>query len=354
MWITWGSLFGMLPKGGDAIWSSGADLMYGEDSNESQESLTKTSISPTVVWNNGTDEICPSALTVPHNTSPTSEAPMNGEGLTLSELNIPPSRTWSMTNTIDYLFEHGGGSSSIFSPDAKQGWKKRASSKDNRKHWSDPVATPLPKAPSLKIYCLYGIGLPTERSYYYKVDCENLEGTSNIEQNQTCSADVGSDRHETQVSQCKNSTAQSTIPKEEPPEAPFTIDTSAKDESQNVHSGVRFSDGDATVPLISLGYMCQKWSQPKNKHNPSGIKVYTRESKSETRMSLSDLGRGGPKSADHVDILGNLGVIEDLVRVASGFEVEQKVNEDRIESDLKEIMRRIDEHDFGGLNSVLR
>ena len=100
--------------------------------------------------------------------------------------------------------------------------------------------------------------------------------------------------------------------------------------------------------------MCQKWSQPKNKHNPSGIKVYTRESEHKVQSSLSDPGRGGPSSGEHVDILGNIGVIEDVVRIATGFEVEEKVNEDRIVSDLKRIMQDIDAHDLGGSNSVVR
>mmetsp|Transcript_24034 Transcript_24034/g.50322 ORF Transcript_24034/g.50322 Transcript_24034/m.50322 type:complete len:755 (+) Transcript_24034:173-2437(+) len=371
LWLTWGSLFGMLPKGGDAIWGIGADYIDGDVSkNEtdsemndpftkaSQKSPTKTPLVPVIVWNNGTDEICPSLTsslenTIP-NTTPTADAQeMNDqEGLNLPDLKIPPSRTWSMKETVDFLFEHGGPSS-IFSPDTKKGWKTRASSKDKQKHWSDPLATPLPLAPSLKIYCLYGTGIPTERSYYYKVSCDKLEGNSNINQNQTsCPED---DQNEKEVTQCNDtSIVQDVTGKEEPPEAPFTIDTTANCKSNNVQSGVRFSDGDGSVPLISLGYMCQKWSQAKNKHNPSGIKVYTRERKSKAQVRLSDPGRGGPASGEHVDILGNVGVLEDIVRIATGFDVEEKVDEDKIVSDLKRIMEKIDGHELGGSDNSVR
>ena len=55
------------------------------------------------------------------------------------------------------------------------------------------------------------------------------------------------------ITGCSNGTQD--ISADEPPEAPFLIDTSAKDETRNISNGVRFSDGDATVPLVSLGYM---------------------------------------------------------------------------------------------------
>jgi len=62
---------------------------------------------------------------------------------------------------------------------------------------------------------------------------------------------------------------------------------------------------DGTVPLISLGYMCDKgWKD--SLYNPAGIKVITREYYHETASSF-DL-RGGSKTADHVDILGNYAV----------------------------------------------
>lgn len=34
----------------------------------------------------------------------------------------------------------------------------------------DPLSTPLPKAPRMRMYCGYGHGLPTERAYHYKHD----------------------------------------------------------------------------------------------------------------------------------------------------------------------------------------
>ena len=40
------------------------------------------------------------------------------------------------------------------------------------KYYFNPLMCPLPKAPSLKLYCMYGHNIPTERSYSYL----NLEG----------------------------------------------------------------------------------------------------------------------------------------------------------------------------------
>lgn len=34
-------------------------------------------------------------------------------------------------------------------------------------YYFNPLKCPLPKAPSMEMYCLYGVGIPTERSYYY-------------------------------------------------------------------------------------------------------------------------------------------------------------------------------------------
>ena len=33
--------------------------------------------------------------------------------------------------------------------------------------WINPLESRLPLAPNMRIYCLYGVGKPTERSYWY-------------------------------------------------------------------------------------------------------------------------------------------------------------------------------------------
>lgn len=43
----------------------------------------------------------------------------------------------------------------------------RKCSADPGNYYFDPLKCPLPNAPSMNLYCLYGIGVPTERSYYY-------------------------------------------------------------------------------------------------------------------------------------------------------------------------------------------
>mmetsp|Transcript_26052 Transcript_26052/g.53809 ORF Transcript_26052/g.53809 Transcript_26052/m.53809 type:complete len:755 (+) Transcript_26052:198-2462(+) len=354
LWNTWGSLFGMLPKGGDAIWGVGADIVSGidesENSTEYTYSLSSTDgrFTPEIIWNNGTDDFCPVSTPPVDNATPVDENYTKEEGFIHSNLRIPPSRKWSMSETIDYIFQNGGGygptisSSSIFSFNSKDGFKKRTPAKEMKKHWHDPTAVPLPRAPSMKIYCLYGTGIPTERAYYYKVACDKLDDVLSTKGNQTCGENEQT---------CESET---TMINEEPPESPFYIDTKITDLSQNIHYGVRFSDGDTSVPLLSLGYMCQKWAEPKSRHNPSGMKVFTRERKHEAEPSLTDPGRGGPHSGEHVDILGNVGVIEDVVRIATGYEVEEKVDHDIIVSQLKNIMKSIDSHPFGGLKNVVK
>lgn len=347
LWNSWFSLFGMLPKGGEAIWGSGSDL------EESKGGETTDSI-PTIVWNNSTTEaLCtsPSSTSIYENTTPTDEQPTIDNGFTDGEfdLHIPASKHWSMDDTIDHIVRTGGGykSSTVgstFSFDSKQGWRERRSS-TKRKHWHDPVASPLPYAPSLKMYCLYGTGLPTERSYYYHLSCDKVSVPKDVDADQTCMAD-GTEATTT----CSNGTTDSDG---NPPESPFYIDVAAKSDLRNITSGVRFSDGDGSVPLLSLGYMCQKFAEPRSRHNPSGIKVFTRERKHDAEISLADPGRGGPRSGEHVDILGNIGVIEDVVRIATGLDVEEMVDKDIIVSDLKNIVKRLDQHPFGGLKHAV-
>lgn len=90
---------------------------------------------------------------------------------------------------------------------------------EDDRYWTNPLESPLPNAPHMKIYCMYGVGKTTERAYAYQ---ENLATSS-----------------------CRSS-------------VPFTIDTTAYDLEKNLINGVFESDGDGTVPLVSNGFMCVK------------------------------------------------------------------------------------------------
>ncbi|TVY81822.1 Phospholipid:diacylglycerol acyltransferase [Lachnellula suecica] len=165
-----------------------------------------------------------------------------------------------------------------------------ANEKDPRK-WINPLETRLPLAPNLKIYCFYGIGKPTERSYFY--------------------------RH---------------------PENPFThinitIDTGLT--QGNIDHGVILGEGDGTVNLLSTGYMCnQGWNM--HRYNPAGVKIKVYEMPHEPdRFSP----RGGPKTGDHVDILGRQSLNDLILRVAAGKGDDIGEN---VVSDIKKYADRID------------
>ncbi|KAL6400425.1 phospholipid:diacylglycerol acyltransferase [Ilyonectria robusta] len=145
-----------------------------------------------------------------------------------------------------------------------------ANRKDPRK-WINPLETRLPLAPSLKIFCFYGVGKPTERAYYYRAPDQPALTTLNI-----------------------------------------TIDTGYV--AGEVDHGVIMGEGDGTVNLISTGYMCNRGWHMK-RYNPAGLKVTVVEMPHEPDRFNP---RGGPRTADHVDILGRHNLNELLLMVAAG------------------------------------
>ncbi|KAF9419747.1 hypothetical protein BGZ94_009318 [Podila epigama] len=156
--------------------------------------------------------------------------------------------------------------------------------------WTNPLEVRLPKASAMKIYCLYGVGKPTERSYSYN---RMSDLTPPI-----------LDQRPDNVSDESASTPN------------IYIDTAVHDDKLGISYGIHQGDGDGTVPLLSTGYMCvEGWN--KKLYNPSGIKVITREFTHRTSPSPVDI-RGGKRTADHVDILGNFQVAKDILSIAAG------------------------------------
>ncbi|KAH7519030.1 hypothetical protein JRO89_XSUnG0149500 [Xanthoceras sorbifolium] len=144
------------------------------------------------------------------------------------------------------------------------------------KYWSNPLETKLPNAPDMEIFSMYGVGIPTERAYVYKLS---------------------------PLTECY---------------IPFQIDTSAEDKDDGgcLKDGVYSVDGDETVPVLSAGFMCAKGWRGKTRFNPSGIRTYIREYDHSPPSNLLE-GRG-TQSGAHVDIMGNFALIEDVIRVAAG------------------------------------
>ncbi|CAI9778360.1 unnamed protein product [Fraxinus pennsylvanica] len=160
----------------------------------------------------------------------------------------------------------------------------------------------------MEIYCSYGVGIPTERSYVYK---QSPSGCQAPDMEIYCSYGVG-------------------IPTER----------SSADGSDNgcLKGGVFFVGGDESVPVLSAGFMCTKGWRGKTQFNPSGISTYIREYKHKSPANLLE-GRGSESGA-HVDILGNVALIEDVLRVAAGTSGSE-LGRDRIYSDIMKMSKKI-------------
>ncbi|KAI9076243.1 hypothetical protein K1719_041816 [Acacia pycnantha] len=171
----------------------------------------------------------------------------------------------------------------------------------HHKYWSNPLETQLPEAPNMEIYCLYGVGIPTERPYVYQLSASEKRSTIR-----------------------------------------FQINSSAEeDEGRCLKGGVYFGDGDESVPVISAGFMCAKGWRGRTRFNPSAISTYVREYiHKQASPSLLQRMRG-LESGDHIDIMRNYELIEDVVRVAAGA-TGSDIGGDRIFSDIIGMSKRID------------
>ncbi|KAK2779886.1 hypothetical protein FQN52_002366 [Onygenales sp. PD_12] len=211
-------------------------------------------------------------------------APDDNEGQPLSfgnMLNFKPSNTSQMQQNLtvdtglDYLFTH---TDDWYRDQVLQNYshgiahttKEVENNENDPRKWLNPLEARLPLAPNLKIYCFYGVGKPTERSYFYQQETDPFSKLN------------------------------------------VSIDTSVT--NGIIDRGVVMSEGDGTVNLLSLGYMCAKgWGI--KRYNPAGAKVKVFEMPHEPdRFSP----RGGPNTGDHVDILGRSSLNELILRVAGG------------------------------------
>ncbi|MCJ1307757.1 hypothetical protein MMC25_001405 [Agyrium rufum] len=205
----------------------------------------------------------------------------------------------TVEESIDYLLEH---SDSWYQDQVRHAYSHgvahttaevEANAKDQRK-WINPLETRLPLAPNLKVYCFYGMGKPTERSYFYREDLDPLSKLN------------------------------------------VTIDTSII--KGNIDHGVVLGEGDGTVSLLSTGYMCAKgWHI--RRYNPAGVKIKVYEMPHEPdRFSP----RGGPNTGDHVDILGRSSLNDLVLRVAAGKGEEI---EDHFVSNIREYADKVKVHE---------
>lgn len=149
--------------------------------------------------------------------------------------------------------------------------KTRAEVVSNEKDpskWSNPLEVPLPNAPDLEIYSLYGVGKDTERAYYYRDSSNDTTTPLNA-----------------------------------------VIDYESM-EKGSVVTGP--GDGTISLPCHAINH---RWKDRNSKFNPGGSKVKVVEMLH--KPDVFDL-RGGTQTADHVDILGRTELNELVLRIVSG------------------------------------
>lgn len=261
----------MLPKGGDAVW--GNHTWAPDDP-----------VPPPPLSANASDLATPRTFGTFLNFPPPPTSSSSFTPASPPSPHLPP-HNLTVSESLTYLLSHSDAwyASQVLSNYshglATTRRQVSANEHDPRK-WSNPLETRLPLAPSLKIYCFYGINKPTERSYFYRPEPES-----------------GS-RLNVSIDTSVNAPA-----------------TDGHDGVGAVDHGVTMGEGDGTVSLLSLGYMCNTAWKQIERYNPAGAQVKVYEMPHEPERFNP---RGGRNTADHVDILGREGLNDLILRIAGG------------------------------------
>ena len=290
----------MLPKGGNRVWGdhSGAP--------DDPENLNGTSYGTFIKFKQD-----------PSSISPDKSAVINDN--------------MTMSDSFDYLLQHTSHNfhrmlASNYSHGVALTSSEVRGNDGRPEKWVNPLEASLPHAPGLKIYCFYGVGKPTERTYYY-ADRELDNAPTKLKSDMVESDDTS--RHP----DLQNTTVKG------PLDIPFVrngqIDASVTIRSDTDH-GVQMGEGDGTVSLLSSGYMCARGWRQISRYNPGGAKITTVEMAHEE--DVFDI-RGGPKTADHVDILGRPELSELIGKVVAGKGHEIQ---DKYVSDIRKYAAKVD------------
>ncbi|KAK8131047.1 Lecithin:cholesterol/phospholipid:diacylglycerol acyltransferase [Apiospora sp. TS-2023a] len=228
----------MLPMGGDRVWGN---LTWAPDDRPGQKHSYGSAMNFRVGMNW---------------TTPTANFTMEA------------ARAYLMNSTEEWYRNHLKGS---YSDGIADTVAEVEANMDDPVKWINPLETRLPLAPNLKIYCFYGVGIPTERAYYYRTSDPSM--FTNLS---------------------------------------MTIDTAMT--VDEIDHGVIMGEGDGTVNLLSSAYMCNRGWKMK-RYNPAGVKLTVYEMPHEPERFSP---RGGPNTAEHVDILGRTSLNEFVLKVAAG------------------------------------
>jgi len=281
----YGSISSMIPKGGDVVWGR-----HDEKAPDQKESNFK---------DNGPYAI----LTIQEKNKDAT----NGNVTTIYGGDVIPFlNEISDSNYKNFL-------KNTYSHDIAFTEEDIEKNKNDITKWNNPLEVSLPEAPDMSIYCLYGINKPTERKYYYIHDPYSSNAAS-----QTVSPNSDDFDSTPKINEHMG----------------YYLDQTKNAPEKKIENGIQFDNGDGTVPVVSAGYMCEGGWKMK-RYNPSNIPITTREYSHNPYLMWV---RGGPETADHVDILGNHDLLKDILFIVSGNEhlVEQRVN-----SDLPTIVEKI-------------
>ena len=101
----------------------------------------------------------------------------------------------------------------------------------------------------------------------------------------------------------------------EDPLRPYQLDV-AQSQNGTLTRGVWQVDGDGSIPLLSLGYMCREWTRNATL-NPASASTTTREYPHRA-LPIAVGGFQGTSEGDHVNIMGNEDLITDILTIVAG------------------------------------